>query len=81
MNSKLRVFVKQSRRNLRKSSKFIYDNFYAYMTDKEFLSDMNAKKALLESGQPGEVIKVAVQYPDGEISPVGRIVVQNRTNN
>jgi hypothetical protein len=81
MNSKLRAFVKQSRRNLRQASKFIYDNFYAHMTDQEFLADINAKKALLNSGRPREVIKVAVQYPDGEISQVGRIVVQDQAHN
>jgi hypothetical protein len=81
MNSEMRTFVKQTRRNLRKTSKFIYDNFCAHMTDEEFLADMNTNKALLESGRPGEVIKVAVQYPDGEISEVGRIVIQDQVNN
>jgi hypothetical protein len=81
MNSKLRAFVKQSRRTFSKTSKFIYANFYAHMTDQEFLADMNANKALLDSARPGEVIKIAVQYPDDEISPVGRIVIQNQANN
>jgi hypothetical protein len=81
MNGKVRAFVKQSRRKLRKASKFIYDNFYARMTDEEFANDINAKQTLLETGRPGETIKVAIQYPDGEISQVGQIVIQNQANN
>ena len=81
MNYQSKLFVRRSRRNLRKTSKFIYDNFCAHMTDEEFLADMNAKKALLHSGHPGEIIPVAVQYPNGEISNVGTIVVQDQVNN
>jgi hypothetical protein len=81
MNSKLRSFVKLSRRNLRKTSKFIYDNFYACMTDEEYLADMNTRKALLNDRRPGEVIHVAIQYPNGDITSMGQILIQDQSNN
>jgi hypothetical protein len=82
MNSELRAFIKQARYNLRKTAKSVYDNSYRYMTDEEFLADLNAKKALLEKGQRlGEPRNLVVLDSDGEITPLGQILIQNQANN
>jgi hypothetical protein len=84
MNSELRAFVKEARYNLRKTAKSIYDNHYGLMTDEEFLADLNAKKALLEKEKGrrfGEPRKMVVLDSDGEITPLGQILIQNQANN
>jgi hypothetical protein len=51
------------------------------MTDEEFLADLNAKKAMLEKGCFSQSRKIAVLDSDGEITPLGQILVQNPASN
>jgi hypothetical protein len=81
MNSKMRAFARETRRDLKKWSSAIYEAFYANASDEEMLKDLAAKQARLREAKPGEDVFFAVQYPDGSIGEPMKVTIQNQKNN
>jgi hypothetical protein len=73
MNCQRRKFVKRSRQKLKHLCPDIYRWFFAHLNDEEFVTDMNRKKALIESSR-GETLKLGIQFPDGTIEVLNTVI-------